>query len=86
MKIKDLKCMVMSDLRALLVRVDTDEGISGLAQMWMFQTDLAWESNSTRRHERSPQGRRSILRVDTAKTELERISHPEVFTFGIGLG
>ena len=35
MKITDLKCMVISDLRALLVRVDTDEGISGLAQVEM---------------------------------------------------
>jgi len=33
MKITDLKCMVMSDLHALLVRIDTDEGISGLAQI-----------------------------------------------------
>lgn len=33
MKITDLKCMVLDDLRALLVRVDTDEGISGLAQI-----------------------------------------------------
>jgi L-alanine-DL-glutamate epimerase-like enolase superfamily enzyme len=33
MKITDLKCMVISDLRALLVRIDTDEGISGLAQV-----------------------------------------------------
>ena len=33
MKITDLKCMVISDLRALLVRIDTDEGVSGLAQV-----------------------------------------------------
>ncbi len=39
MKITDLKCMVISDLRALLVRVDTDEGISGLAQIEMSKYD-----------------------------------------------
>jgi len=33
MKITDLKCMVIGDLHALLVRIDTDEGISGLAQI-----------------------------------------------------
>jgi L-alanine-DL-glutamate epimerase-like enolase superfamily enzyme len=33
MKITDLKCMTISDLRALLVRIDTDEGMSGLAQI-----------------------------------------------------
>jgi L-alanine-DL-glutamate epimerase-like enolase superfamily enzyme len=32
-KIIDLKCMMISDLRALIVRVDTDEGVSGLAQV-----------------------------------------------------
>jgi L-alanine-DL-glutamate epimerase-like enolase superfamily enzyme len=34
-KVTDLKCMVIDDLRALIVRVDTDEGISGLAQIEM---------------------------------------------------
>ncbi len=33
MKITNLQCMVISALRALLVRIDTDEGISGLAQV-----------------------------------------------------
>ena len=33
MKITDLKCMTIDDMHALIVRVDTDEGISGLAQV-----------------------------------------------------
>jgi L-alanine-DL-glutamate epimerase-like enolase superfamily enzyme len=33
MKITNLQCMVLRALRALVVRIDTDEGISGLAQV-----------------------------------------------------